>query len=259
MKDTTFFISPSPPPLRSLSFYFLIRRAPFGHTACSCLSPGADTHGCPTCRESVGWVTSKPATGAYQNKTLFFQFFSRTRGGLVFIFKDKQPLKYNCVKQANAFYTHANTQMHLGHVLLLKEGAAAAAAGGGTQGEPNREQRARAGESEPESPGSGLNLTVGNATTVCLQAVTEARQRCWRPPRLTANTRPSQTEEVASQGRTTGRPGLPAGRRGRVVGEGGRVMHSRLRAPLHFHHGGPRFFVSRNKSRPPVSSTPVPV
>lgn len=75
LKHVTFFIPPSPPPLRSLSFYFLITRTPAVHTACSCLSPRPGTHGCPTCRESVDWVRSKPETGAYQNKTLFFQFF----------------------------------------------------------------------------------------------------------------------------------------------------------------------------------------
>lgn len=30
-------------------------------------------------------------------------------------------------------------------------------------------------EREPDPRGSGLNLTAGNATTVCLQAVTEAQ------------------------------------------------------------------------------------
>lgn len=67
LKHVTFFISPSPPPLRSLSFYFLITRTPAVHTACSCLSPRPG--------ESVDWVRSKPETGAYQNKTLFSQFF----------------------------------------------------------------------------------------------------------------------------------------------------------------------------------------
>lgn len=56
----------------------------------------------------------------------YFSNFSRTRGGLVFILKHKQPLTYICVKQTKAFYTHTNIQMHLGHVFLLKEGAAAA-------------------------------------------------------------------------------------------------------------------------------------
>lgn len=37
------------------------------------------------------------------------------------------------------------------------------------------------------------------------------RQLCWRPPRLRANTLPSQAQEVMSRGRTPGLPLLPAG------------------------------------------------
>lgn len=46
------------------------------------------------------------------------------------------------------------------------------------------------------------------------------RQLCWRPPRLTANTLPSQAQEVMSRGRTPGLPLLPevqVERMGRVV------------------------------------------
>lgn len=61
----------------------------------------------------------------------------------------------------------------------------------------------------------------------------------------------------------TGPHNRPAWASWRPEGEGGvgwgGIMHSRLRAPLHFHHGEPCFFVSKNKSSPPVSSTPVPV
>lgn len=173
-------------------------------------------------------LVGKPLTGSDQSQEQghiktkhYFSNFSRITRGLVFILKHKQPATVHlCETDKSCLHTHPHTHTEHTNAPRPRVFAERGNCGGGTEGELDGEQRARAGERQPDSAESGLNLTVGNATTVCLQAVTEARQRCWRPPRLTANTRPSQTEEVASQGRTTGQDSCRPEGEGR--GEGGR-------------------------------------
>lgn len=174
-------------------------------------------------------LVGKPLTGSDQSqkqghiKTKHYcSNFSRITRGLVFILKHKQPVTVHLGKtDKSCLHTHPPTHTRRSYkctsatCFCWKREQRRRNTGGA-----RRRERTR----QPDSPESGLNLTVGNATTVCLQAVTEARQRCWRPPRLTANTRPSQTEEVASQGRTTGQASCrPEGDGGRDGGkEGGR-------------------------------------
>lgn len=73
--------------------------------------------------------------------------------------------------------------------------------GKGREGETQREHRhsslSKSLRSGPIFWESGLNLTAGNTTTVCLQAVTEAQAALRAAPHT------SQMAEVMSQGRTS--------------------------------------------------------